>query len=474
MVTATEATPLVSSRGIAPGFIRCVCALWLSIYVYGFSLGLINATLPGMKQEFDISQSEMAIFGGGPVLFVALASRAAGPLADWIGRRALAILTCMLFVVGSVLWAVAPSFEVALVARAVHGFALGLGFVVSSLYTAEVAPLESRGALGTSTEVVLNLGILTPWGLVTFLAEDSWRGLLWAMAALAFAAASAIWLLAVESPRWLAMCGNFDEAKEVLVGLVGDEKEAGIVMAELERQHGEKRALGGEAAVAERTPVCSIWDGLNGGPLWKPLLISQGMGFFHHMTGISFTSFYSTVLLMRDHPREDAQFATFIMGICKFVAVLASTALVDRAGRKPLLLWSSLGMGVAYVAWALQLELARGSLTLAIVALSLVNIGFSLGLGPVNYVVPAEVWSVEHRAEGVAASALTCRLTEAVVALCSLPLLEALGGRLSVISTFFAAVCAASLFFFWRNFDETAKQLLEKVYADRPITEVPC
>eukprot|EP00747_Dinoflagellata_sp_TGD_P025298 gnl/TRDRNA2_/TRDRNA2_131162_c0_seq1.p1 gnl/TRDRNA2_/TRDRNA2_131162_c0~~gnl/TRDRNA2_/TRDRNA2_131162_c0_seq1.p1 ORF type:complete len:473 (-),score=68.63 gnl/TRDRNA2_/TRDRNA2_131162_c0_seq1:78-1496(-) len=467
---ADETTPLLPP-GVTHSLACCVLFIWFSCFMYGFSIGLVNATLVSMDATFNLSSLQMGMLGGGPVFIVALAARGAGPLADWMGRRRLTNVGALAFLIGSIVWALADSFIVALIGRCLHGVGLGIGFVASSLYTAEVAPCRARGALGTSTEVMLNLGIITAWGLAllfsqvfNLMAPHDWRALVWSSGVLAFLCIPANWLLAVESPRWLMKNGSQEDAEETLRALLGTGAEAAATAADLRSE--EKGVAEVDESQATATESKSIWQGLHGGLLRRPLLVSQGMGFFHHACGIVFAGNYSTVLLTEHHSHHEAQLATFIMGVCKWVAILVSTGFVDRMGRRPLLLSSCALMGISYVAWALQSELAQGDLIFVTVVLALNVTAFSIGLGPLNYVIPAEVWPLEYRAEGVAAAQLTCRMTEALVAFGVLPLLSLLDGQLWTIAAMFAATCTAGTIFFAICFQETKQQFLERVYTE--------
>lgn len=177
--------------------------------------------------------------------------------------------------------------------------------------------------------------------------------------------------------------------------------------------------------------------------------------FFHHWTGIIVSSLFSTILLQEEYGKNSAQVGAVVIFAFKLAAILVSTVLVDTAGRRPLLLASSLIMGSGFVMWGLA-----GGFIWTAVALVVCAVGFSIGLGPLNYVIPGEVLPLSIRAWGVAACNVICRITEAGVSLAALPAVEAFGLLPCVLVL--AGNCLTAALFFWFMMPENMQLIVEK------------
>jgi len=447
--------PSAPPETFPPALIRCAVYFAFKQLAYGFTMGLSNATVSSMVRAFSISPLYEGIVVGNPAIIMALLSPAAGWLADRLGRRRSEMIAALTITAGSIVWASSGTFSAIMFGRSLHGMGLCLGMVASSLHAAEIAPSQFRGALGTSLELFLNIGIVIPWCLAN--ASQDWRFCIWVSAAMTFAIVPANWLLAVESPRWLLMHASPAEAREAAAQLLSSTEQVQFE-ASIKQGPVEAKAMG-NVRKRIRGILYGAWDG----SLWRPLLVSQAVAFLHHACGIGIIMSYSNQLLMQDFGPVTAHRCIVCVGLGKILAIVAAVMVVDSVGRRQLLITSLSLMSVSYIIWSLQAMLVVKSITLVLMGL-LLNVGaFGIGIGPLNYVIPAEVWPQEHRDQGVAVAQMTCRLTEGVVAVAVMPLLAYFGGCLPVLLVGFATICAGGALFFVFCFEETKQQSLEDV-----------
>lgn len=452
-----ESTRLVHSDESATTSTLWVCFGFVFVHaiLMGMNLGLPNPIIASVQDTFKLDSWQLGwLVAIGPFA-TALSSLVGGVFADSLGRWALSGCAIIICLVGGVVMALSQGYAQLLIGRGLHGFHVGLSMVVIALYTAESSPRHLRGRFGTGTEVSINIGILgvvagalvlTQW--FGFTHDQDWRCLTWISVGLASCLLPAWWFLP-ETPRWYAMQNRWGEAETTLRNLVSDPEEVEAVIAQLRD--------GAQASLSQNRSCCTQLGALLccDPQVRLPLVRAQGMAFFHHFTGIIVPSLYSTLLLQDAYGKTQAQIGAVIIFAFKLVAILVATFLVDMAGRRPLLLASCLVMGSGYFLWA-----AADGFTWTAVALVVCAVGFSIGLGPLNYVIPGEVLPLSIRAWGVAACNITCRVTEAGVSLATLPAMEAFGFLPCVLVL--GGNCLIAMAFFWFVMPENKQLTIEK------------
>lgn len=456
-MSATESTSLVQNgqRSSAPTLCICFMIVFLHAILMGLNVGLPNPMIVSVQRTFHLDSWEVGFLVAVGPFATALSGLVGGVFADCFGRWALSGCAILISLMGGIIMALAEGYFQLFLGRTLHGIHLGLSMVACAVYTAEASPRHLRGRFGTGTEVSINVGIfataagalvLTQW--FGFSADQDWRILCWISAGLA-----ALLLLVLcflpETPRWYAMKSRWDEAQNILQKLVSDPEEVRAVLGQL-REDGQSASAQNRSAFTNLGALCCCDSQLR-----LPLMRAQGMAFFHIFTGIPVLTTFSTTLLEDGYGKNKAQVAAVIIFAFKLTAILVSTVLVDLAGRRPLLLASSLVMASGWFLWA-----AAYDFTWAAVALVVTAVGFSIGIGPLNYVIPAEVLPLSIRAWGVAACGLTTRVTEAAISLATLPAMDTFG---LLPCVFVLGVnCLIAMVFFWALMPENKQLTVEK------------
>lgn len=428
--------------------------------LYGFDMGIIAAALIYVRTTFSLS-TRMEEVVVSVVLVGSMAGAAAGgPLADGAGRRTILLWGGILFILGSVLAPLSPNAGTLIVARALLGVAIGFTSVTAPVYVSELAPPESRGTLIGLYQFALTAGIALADLAGYWLAEGhAWR----TMFAVGAAPALLFLLLVItvpESPRWLLGNGRVEEAKTVLRSYT-DEAGATMLLAEI-----RAKLL---VTVEKR------WSALWTPAVRKALLVAVGFTVLQQVTGINTIIYYGPRIFALAGISSDksAIFATFLVAAVNVLATVIALVLVDRVGRKPLLYWGVGGMTLSLfiLAWSFHSQVALGS-SMGVVAtacLMLYITCFAFSMGPIAWIIVAEVFPLRLRGRGVAAATLGSGASNFLVSITFLSLIDAAGN--SVTFCLYGAFCIVTLFFVRFVMPETKGCELESISAEPQVRQ---
>jgi sugar porter (SP) family MFS transporter len=408
--------------------------------LFGFQISVIAGSLAFVSQEFSLSLWEEGMAVSMVVLGALCGSCVSGSLADLWGRKRKIMLADALFILGTLMLMRADSFSTLLIGRFATGVAVGVTSLVIPLYLAEIAPVRHRGAFVASYQLAITLGILFAYGTnLAFTAAADWR----AMFAVGLVPA-AIQLLGTlflpESPSWLHSRGRTDRALAVLGRL--RRKGANVLEEILHPPPAKEKGQG--------------WKRLCAPPLRRPLLLGVALSMFQQITGINAVIYYAPKVFAAAGyaSASTAMLATLSIGVVNVLATLFSLWLLDRAGRRLLLLVGVAGMAVSLgaLAWAF---LAQSGFVdrVAVVSLMAYVASFAIGLGPVTWVLISEIYPLQWR--GRAMSVATCAnwLFNYLVALTFLDLSSFLGSGGAFL--LYACLGVWALAFIYRRVPET-------------------
>ncbi len=386
----------------------------------------------------------------------------AGPLSSRCGRKTALILTALVFLLSSLGCALAGRYLVFIVYRIIAGVAVGAASMLAPIYIAEISPAKHRGKLVSLNLFAIFLGQSSAFYSNYFLrevgGENNWRWMIGVMAVPSFLLFVFLFLVP-ESPRWLVEKQRADRALATLVRING-ESAARLELSEI------------EASVRAETKG-RLAELLKGGMLGL-LVIGILLAVFQQVTGINVVMYYAPAIFKSaGFGNDSALFQTALMGMVNLTFAVISMFFVDRMGRKPLMLLGSAGMSVAMTLLALTFITghARGYFVLLCIMGYLAAFGFSLG--PVVWVLIAEIFPNRLRSYAVAIATFTLWGANFVVSLSFPFLLSRLKGYSFVI---YGSMCLLCLLFVWKYLRETKGKSLEQIereFTGRCLSEAP-
>jgi len=420
--------------------------------LFGYDIGVISGAILFIKKDFSLSPSMEEIVVSSVLLGSLVGAVAGGSLADRLGRRKLLIITAVVFGLGAIGSALAPGTAWLVAARVVAGTAIGIASFVAPLYISEIAPVDIRGKLVSINQVALTSGIVISYLVdYAFAGSEAWR---WMFAlAVIPAAAFGIGLMFIpNSPRWLVGRGRADQARAVLKRIRGPEQVEGELS---EIQHSVAQQKG-------------HWSELLS-PLLRPaMIVGVGLAIAQQITGINTVIYYAPTIFKFAglSSASVAILASVGVGIVNLVLTVVAMQLIDRVGRRPLLLVSLAGMTLSLFVLGLAFSLPQlsGSLGWIAVASLMVYVGsFAVGLGPVFWLILSEIYPLRIRGRAMSVGTVANWSANLIVALSFLTLTQVLGKP----ATFwlYAVVSIGAWFFAFLLVPETKGRSLEEIEA---------
>jgi SP family sugar:H+ symporter-like MFS transporter len=471
----TEASPQRANMG----FIGAIVAVaTIGGFLFGYDSGAVNGTQDGLTRAFHLVPGSWSPSNGLGFTVASLligcfiGAFFAGRLADVIGRRNTMMLAAALFLVGALVQGAASSQLIFVIARICGGMAVGAASVLSPAYISEVAPAEIRGRLTTMQQIMIITGLTAAFVVNYFLAKGAgvstatyWGGIeAWRWMFLMQALPAAIFLVALffipESPRYLVSKGRTDHAQSVLTSLFG----ASVASAKLD----EIRATFSDDHRPRLSDIRSPTGGIRK-IVWVGIMLAE----FQQFVGINVIFYYgATLWQLAGFTEDQSLLINIVSGAVSIAACFVTIAVIDKIGRKPLLLIGSAGMAVTL--FAMVYAFSQGSLdaqgnlvlskdlgTLAVVAANLYVIFFNVSWGPVMWVMLGEMFPNQIRGSALAVSGFVQWFANFLISF-SFPVMAAKLGL--TISYTFYAVCAVISFFLVKSFvHETRGKELEQM-----------
>jgi sugar porter (SP) family MFS transporter len=429
--------------------------------LYGFDMGIIAAALIFVRSTFSLStQMEEVVVS--VVLVGSMAGAVVGGVfADRAGRRATLVWGGVLFIAGSILAPLSPNVFVLIVSRTLLGIAIGLTSVTAPVYVSELAPPQSRGMLIGLYQFALTGGIALADLVGYWLAgQHAWR-LMFGLGAIPALFFLILVLTVPESPRWLVAHGRSSEA-EVVLRSYSDEAGARLLLADIR--------------ASLTVTMEKRWGALWTPTVRKALFVAVGFTVLQQVTGINTIIYYGPQIfaLAGIGSDKNAIFATLLVAVVNVLATIIALVFVDRVGRKPLLYWGVGGMTLSLflLAYAFHNQALLGS-SLGMIATACLMVYitcFAFSMGPIAWIIVAEVFPLRLRGRGVAAATLGSGASNTIVSLTFLSLIKAAGNT----ATFciYGAFCILTLFFVCFVMPETKGRELESISAE-PSTQAP-
>ncbi|MEV8518393.1 sugar porter family MFS transporter [Dyella marensis] len=442
------ATPTAHVKGTV--IYTCVLAA-LAGLMFGLDIGVISGASQFIKAEFAISDHTIEWIVSSMMFGAAVGALGAGWLSSHLGRKRSLILGAILFVIGSLLCGLAWSPETLIAARVILGLAIGIATFTAPLYLAEVAPEHIRGAMISTYQLMITIGILVAFLSDTALSyHGAWR---WMLGVIAIP--GALFLLGVlglpDSPRWLMMRGRRDEAIDVLRRLRGDEVVVAREAADIEEQL--------------KTPQRG-WDLFAENPNFRrSVFLGALLQIMQQFTGMNVVMYYAPRIFQEMGYDTAAQmWFTALVGLTNVLATFIAIALIDRWGRKPILYT---GFAVMAVGLGVVGALMNGGINgqteqyTCVAMLLFFIVGFAMSAGPLVWTLCSEIQPLKGRDFGIGVSTFTNWITNMVVGFTFLSLLNTIGNA----STFwlYAALNAVFIVLTFWLVPETKGVTLEQI-----------
>ncbi|KAK6118484.1 hypothetical protein DH2020_047751 [Rehmannia glutinosa] len=441
--------------------------------LYGYDIGatssatisIQSATLSGISW-YNLSSVEVGLITSGSLYGALIGSILAFNVADFLGRRRELILSSVMYLAGALVTALAPTFVVMVIGRFIYGIGIGLAMHAAPMYIAETAPSQIRGQLISLKEFFIVLGMLLGYIAGSLLVETAagWRYMYGVSFPLSLIMGFGMWWLPA-SPRWIllrAIQGKGDAqglretAIDCLCRLRGEAigssapQKVDEILSELSHMREEQ-----EATMSEMFQ----------GKCLKALIIGGGLVLFQQITGQPSVLYYAATIFQSAgfSAASDATKVSILLGLLKLVMTGVAVLVVDRLGRRPLLLGGVSGMALSLFLLGSYYNYLGDVHAVAVVAL-LVYVGcYQLSFGPIGWLMISEIFPLRLRGRGLSIAVLINFGANALVTFAFSPLKELLGA--GILFFIFGGIAILSLVFIFFIIPETKGLTLEEIEA---------
>src|SRR6516225_6530774 len=402
MDDAVSSATLAAGRRSSAYVIALSCIAAIGGFLFGFDSGVINGTVDALAKAFGTQAAGTGFAVASVLLGCAVGAFGAGRLADDLGRRPTMLLNAILFLVSAVATGAASSAGIFIAARIAGGIAIGAASVLAPMYIAEVAPAHIRGRLASLQQMAIVTGLFCAFlsndilvrlaggaSSTVWLGAPAWRWMFWMEAVPAAAFLLGV-LLIPESPRFLIFHGKREQARQIFARLGGDAE--GLVRQVEQSLKGEHRPCLSDLIIPGTRRIASVvWVGI-------------GLAAFQQFVGINVIFYYGEVLWKAAGATEQwALRINLLTGLVNILATIPAILLIDRIGRKPLLLWGSIGMALTLGAMAVIFAtagvaadgkpvLTHVAAVAGLTAANLYIVAFGVSWGPVMWVLLGEMF----------------------------------------------------------------------------------
>jgi len=439
-------------------FFSAACAS-LNSFLLGYDIGVMGGAMTYIKGQFNLTMFEHSFLIAVLNVVAIFGAATSNVVSDRFGRTKTIFTASMLFFAGNLLMALAIDYNMLVGGRLLVGIGTGVGFAIDPLYISEMSPARYRGGLVTMSELSINVGItfgfLLDWVFSYTPEYLAWRMMIGMGCVIPLQMMYLSGCVMCETPRWLLSKDKIEKADIVLNKMFNDGAQAEGTKREIvETIEFEKnmRAAWSEILLPNRV-------------VRRMLLVVIGVVVANQTCGIDAIIYYIPIILERAgvDTRRKALGIQAIMGIFKTLILGITAWLLDRpgcTGRRPLLLVSLPGCGLALLLMALAYD--KDSTTLSIAAIFTYAFFFSIGIGPICWLYASEVFPMRIRAKGMSLAISINRMMAVATSLTYLDLTKEIGD--SGTFYFYAGLCAGATLFAALFVPETKGRTLEEMY----------
>ncbi len=420
--------------------------------LFGYDTGVIAGALLFIKGDFALGSFAQGLVVAAVPIGAVGGAAIAGPAADTYGRRLMILVAAGVFAVGALVSAAAPGVVILVLARIVVGVAIGLASAAAPVYISEVAPPESRGRLVSFFQLAVTIGILVAYLVgLAFNGIEGWRWMLGLGCVPALALAIGM-VRMPQSPRWLVMTGDDFAARATLAKIRVDDPDT--IDRELEEI---KESIDDKPG---------SWSELLDPVVKAALVVGVGLAILQQVTGINTVIYYAPTIVEFTGVNSSAGsiLAAVGVGVINVLMTVVAMRLLDRAGRRTLLMIGVSGMVISLFALGGAFVGGGGSTlasVVAIVSLMTYVASFAISLGPIFWLLNAEIYPLGVRSKAAGIGTMANWTFNFIVSLTFLLLIEALGR--SGAFWFYGAIGILTLVFCWKLVPETKGKPLEEI-----------
>ncbi|XP_071705871.1 plastidic glucose transporter 4-like [Rutidosis leptorrhynchoides] len=425
----------------------------LGAILFGYHLGVVNGALEYLAKDLGIADN--AVLQGWIVSTLlagaTVGSFTGGSLADQFGRTKTFLLDAIPLTVGAFLCATATNVQTMIIGRLLAGIGIGISSAIVPLYISEISPTEIRGTLGSINQLFICIGILAALVAGLPLASNPlWWRTMFAISTIPSVLLALGMAFSPESPRWLVQRRKIPQAEKAIKKLYGEGKVA-EVMADLSAsgQGSEEQDAG--------------WFDLFSRRYFKVVSVGAALFLFQQLAGINAVVYYSTSVFRTAGVASDVA-ASALVGAANVFGTLIASSLMDKQGRKSLLMTSFSGMAISMLLLSLSFTwkvLTPYSGPLAVIGTVLYVLSFSLGAGPVPALLLPEIFASRIRAKAVALSLGMHWISNFVIGLYFLSVVTKFG--ISKVYLGFASISLVAVMYIGGNVVETKGRSLEDI-----------
>lgn len=419
--------------------------------LYGYDMGVISGALLFIKDDIPLNSFTEGLVVASMLVGAIFGSGASGPMSDRLGRRRVVFIIAIIYIVGALILALAPSMPVLVIGRLVIGLAVGGSTAIVPVYLSEMAPTEQRGSLSSLNQLMITIGILSSYLInYAFTPIEGWRWML-GLAVLP----SLILLIGVafmpESPRWLLEHRSEKAARDVM--------KLTFKESEIDKEIADMKEIN---AISEST-----WNVLKSPWLRPTLIIGSVFALLQQIIGINAIIYYApTIFSKAGLGNATSILGTVGIGTVNVLITIVAIMIIDKIDRKRLLVIGNIGMVaslliMAILVWTIGIQ---SSAWIMVACLTLFIIFFGFTWGPVLWVMLPELFPMRARGAATGIAALVLSIGSLLVA----QLFPILTDVLSVEQVFliFAAIGICALIFVIKYLPETRGRSLEEIEAD--------